>query len=150
MRRAALALGFLCALSQPVRSSDTQGVQVSANVLPRCFIQSTEEIRFGALDPGQAANVSGQGAVTLACARGVDFRLVTDRGRNADAAGSRRMGASDGSMLPYALRAETTFGTGQGFAAPVRMAIEASIAGADYRDLPANTYTDVIRVYLEH
>lgn len=149
MTRDAIALALLLPLALPAAAAETRGVQVSANVLPRCFIQSTEEIRFGLLDPGQAANVTGQGAVTLACARGVDFRLVADQGGFADATGARRMGAPDGARLPYTLRAETISGTGQGFAAPVRMAIEASIGGADYRDLPANTYTDVIRVYLE-
>lgn len=148
MRRAALAIVALLGPSL-VAAAETRSIQVTANAVARCYIQSTEEIRFGLLDPGQAANVTGQGAVTLACARGVDFRLVADKGRNADAAGVRRMAAPDGSLLPYSLRADTIAGTGQGFATPVRMAIEATVAGADFRDLPANTYTDVIRVYLE-
>jgi spore coat protein U-like protein len=147
MRRAAmaLALAFLPAMAA---AGETSAIQVQANVVPRCYIQSTEEIRFGALDPGQATNVSGQGAVTLACARGVDFRLVADRGLN-ERSGMRNMAAPGGGALPYVLRAETINGIGQGFAAPVRMTIEATVAGTDYRDLPANTYSDTIRIYLE-
>lgn len=148
MRRGVSVLLALAAATGAV-AAETRSLLVSANAVARCYIQSTEEIRFGPLDPGQAANVTGRGSVTVACARGLDFRLAADRGRNADAAGVRRMAAPDGSLLPYALKADTIAGTGLGFAAPVRMAIEATVAGADFRDLPANTYTDVIRVYLE-
>ena len=113
--------------------------------------QGVEDIRFGAIDPAQAANVVGVGSISLACTRGVDFRVTIDRGVNADAAtGARRMRSSGQHYLPYRLQAEAFSGIGRGTRAVTRLSLEASISGHDFRDLPADSYLDTLRVIVEY
>jgi len=88
--------------------------------------------------------------VGFMCTKGVDYRMIVDKGQNYDGGSARRrMKAADGSFLPYALAAESFSGTGTGFRTPITIPISASIRGSDYVDLPAVAFTDVIRLVLE-
>ena len=146
--RALLALALIHA--QTATSGDAMDVRVTASVLGVCKIQSVRDIQFGALDPSQGVNTSAEGAVSFMCTKGVDYRLIVDKGQNYDAgAARRRMKAADGSFLPYALGADSFSGTGTGFRAPINVPISASIRGSDYVDLPAVAFSDVIRIVLE-
>lgn len=126
-------------------AADNADVQVTAAVLNNCKIIDTQDINFGSLDPANAIDVDGDGAVVLKCTKGVDYALSADMGRNEDA-GQRRMkaGASD-EFLTYTLAQDAFAGTGQGFSTPITVALAASVAGNDYRDLPADSYADTLR-----
>lgn len=121
-------------------------IVVSTTVLPICRIQAVEDIRFGTLDPAVASNVIGEGAVTIACTRGVDFRLAVD----SVPSGRRTMRGVGDTVLPYSILSSSLSGTANGFLNPSKIWLKASIRGEDYRDLPAYTYTDIIRVSVEY
>lgn len=147
----AAAIVFALAACDAAMAADVASVQVSASVLGVCKVQQVEEIQFGALDPSQPVDSVATGSVSFMCTRGVEYRLVADHGENFDAgAGVRRM-KSNGSdeYLPYALAREEFSGIGEGFRTAVVVSLEARVNGSDYRDLPADSYGDVIRLVLE-
>lgn len=147
---AGLAL-VLSALSQPhAQAGESVDVRVTATVLAVCKVQSVRDILFGTLDPSQPVDSVAEGGVTFMCTRGVDYRLVVDKGRNYDAAsGRRRMKDQATNYLPYRLAAESFAGIGMGFREPAAIVLSASIFGADYRDAPAGQYSDTLRVIIE-
>jgi len=145
-----ILLALLLACTNGAFAGDAVDVRVSASVLAVCKIQSVRDIQFGTLDPSQATNTFAEGAVAFMCTRGVDYRLVVDKGQNYDAgAALRRMKSGDGSFLPYQLGAESFSGTGTGFRSAINIPLSASIRGSDYIDLPAVAFSDVIRLVLE-
>lgn len=146
-----VAVLFACCLAiAPAHAGDAATVRVTANVLGVCKVLSIEDIGFGDIDPSRSVDAEARGSVRFMCTRGVDYNIVIDQGRHYDAAlGQRRMRAEDGSLLPYALEATDFSGVGTGFRAPIELPLAASIRGEDYRDLPAASYEDVIRVILE-
>jgi spore coat protein U-like protein len=79
----------------------------------------------------------------------VDYRLSIDPGQGFDAAAGRRRMRAGEAYLPYTLAAEAFSGIGTGFRIPIELPLAATLRGDDYRDLPADTYTDTIRVLLE-
>ncbi len=126
-------------------AADNADVQVTAAVINNCKIIDTQDIDFGSLDPANAIDVDGEGAVVLKCTKGVDYALSADMGRNEDG-GERRMKAgSSNDFLAYALAQDSFSGTGQGFSNPITVALAASVSGSDYRDLPADAYADTLR-----
>lgn len=152
-RYAARALAVLLAMAacDGAMAADVASVRVSASVLGVCKVQQVNEIQFGALDPSQPVDSVATGSVSFMCTRGVEYRLVADHGENFDVAGGVRRMKSNGSgeYLPYALAREEFNGIGEGFRAAVTVALEARVNGSDYRDLPADAYSDVIRLVLE-
>ncbi|MFD0726359.1 Csu type fimbrial protein [Lysobacter brunescens] len=146
IRKIAFASLFVSiAVAGQAMAADGADVRVTAAVINNCKIIETQDINFGSLDPANATDVDAQGAVVLKCTKGVDYALSADMGRNEDG-GKRRMKA-DGSndFLAYALGQDSFAGTGQGFSNPITVALAASIAGNDYRDLPADAYADTLR-----
>lgn len=146
----AVLIAALSAMPVSAPAGETVELRVTATVIGNCKILSVQDISFGSLDPGQALNTRAEGSLTFACTRGVDYRLTADRGENFDAAGNRRrMRASSGALLPYALESESVSGIGQGFSSPTSFVLAAAISGADYRDLPVDDYADTLRLTLE-
>jgi spore coat protein U-like protein len=128
-------------------AADQADVRVTAAVINNCKIKSSEDINFGKLDPALATDQKAQGSVTFACTKNVDYTVAADQGANFDSAASkRRMKGADQNFLPYALEQASFTGKGQGFSAPIRVALAANIAGTDYKDLPADNYADLLRV----
>lgn len=132
-------------------AGDVANVRVSASVLGVCKVIEVQEVQFGALDPSQPIDSDARGSVSFMCTRGVEYRLVADHGENFDASsGLRRMKAAGSQdFLPYALAREQFDGIGTGFRTPVVMPIDAHVNAEDYRDLPASSYSDVIRLVIE-
>ena len=126
-------------------AADEADVQVTAAVINNCKIVDTQDINFGSLDPANAVDVNGDGAVVLKCTKSVDYALTADMGQN-EANGARRMkaGGTD-DYLTYALGQDSFAGTGLGFSSPITVALAATVAGNDYRDLPADAYADTLR-----
>lgn len=145
----AASLLLACASIQRASAGDAAIVRVSATVLGVCKIASVEDIRFGDLDPSHPVDVEARGAIRLLCTRGVDYRLSVDAGQSYDAQSGQRRMRSPHAFLPYALGGDAFSGVGTGFRTPIELPLAATIRGDDYRDLPAETYGDVIRVVLE-
>jgi len=134
----------------PVTAGETTELRVTASVIANCKILQIQDINFGALDPGQANNSSAEGHISFACTRGVDYRMTVDHGENYDRdRSSRRMRGNAADYLPYRIDNELVSGSGTGFSAPLNFRIQASVSGADYRDLPVAAYQDTLRITLE-
>ncbi len=129
-------------------AADQADVRVTASVVNNCKILSTNDINFGALDPAVANDRSAQGSISFVCTKNVDYALTADQGSNFDAASSRRQMKGGNEFLPYALAQASFSGKGAGFGNPLSVTLAAAIAGADYRNLPAADYVDVLRVTL--
>lgn len=130
-------------------AEDSADIKVTASVLQNCKIQKTSDINFGALDPASAQDASAQGSVVFACTKNVDYKLTADKGKHFDEkSGARRMLGGTSDFLPYALAQDSFGGKGMGFSTPIEVALNAKIAGADYKDLPAQDYADVVHLTL--
>jgi spore coat protein U-like protein len=145
IRTSVLATALLAGYASTALAADEADVQVTAAVINNCKIIDTQDINFGSLDPANAIDVNADGAVVLKCTKGVDYSLSADMGQN-ESNGARRMkaGASE-DFLNYALGEDSFAGTGQGFSTPISVALAATVAGNDYRDLPADAYSDTLR-----
>ena len=123
---------------------------MAASVIANCKILQIQDINFGALDPGQASNASKEGHISFARTRGVDYRMTIDQGENFDSERSScRMKANAADYLPYPIDNEMVSGSGTGFSSPLNFSIQASVSGADYRDLPVAAYQDTLSITLE-
>lgn len=128
-------------------AADEKDVKVTAAVAENCKITSAEDINFGLLDPAEATDAKAQGSVNFACTRNVDYSVSANEGSNFDSSTkSRRMIGADKNFLPYALEQDSFSGKGKGFSNPVSVSLAASLAGADYKDLPADDYKDTLVV----
>ena len=136
-----VAAGF----SGSVFAADSEAVKVTASVSPNCLIQSHEDINFGALDPSKATDAKAAGSVTFACTKSVNYTLTADNGQYAEKDTRRMKGAAE-DFLPYALVQDSFSGRGQGYSTPVTVALNATIAGSNYKDLPADSFADVLRI----
>jgi spore coat protein U-like protein len=146
----ATAVLIAAGLSGSVLAADSADVKVTASVVKNCKISATKDINFGTLDPAAATNASAQGAVVFACTRGAEYKLSADNGQHFDnSASKRRMKGADDNFLPYAIAQDSFSGKGEGFSQPITVALAADIAGADYKDLPADSYADTLRLTIE-
>lgn len=126
-------------------AADSADIKVKAAVAENCKISSTQDISFGTLDPAQATDASAKGGVTFACTKNVNYTLSAGNGEHFDAAAStRRMKGADQNFLPYAIAQSTFTGQGQGFGNAISVALDAKVAGSDYRNLPADSYLDTV------
>lgn len=150
MKLSRIALATIIAASAVgAQAADQADVRVTASVINNCKIISTRDINFGALDPATANDRTANGSVNFVCTKNVDYALTADQGANFDAAAKRRqMKGGDRDFLPYALERESFSGKGAGFGNPLSVTLTASVAGADYKNLPAADYVDVLRVTL--
>lgn len=142
-----LAAALFCgSLNAQVLSFDA-----SAQVIPRCRVESGGEIAFGELDPGRARDSAAATTIRVACTRGTTYRLAIDRGNAFDSArGSRTMKRSTGERLPYELAVSGEHGVATGWQRPIDVRLQATVKALDYVNLPGGTYEDVIRVTIEH
>ena len=128
-------------------AQDEESVKVTASVAENCKIQSAEDINFGLLDPSQATDAQAAGSVKFACTHSVDYTVNTDNGSHFDAdENSRRMKGGDDNYLPYKLADDSFSGEGRGFSNPISIRLDASLEGADYKDLPSADYKDTLVV----
>lgn len=136
-------------LLAPAFAEDSADIKVTASVINNCKIQKTADINFGALDPAAATDVSAEGSVVFACTKNVDYKLTADKGSHFDEkSGKRRMLGGEKDYLAYALKEDSFSGKGLGFSTPISVALNASVLGTDYKDLPAQDYADVVHFIL--
>jgi spore coat protein U-like protein len=148
LRKLAATVALL-SMAGAAAAADQADVRVSASVINNCKILATQDINFGQLDPAVADDKKASGEIRFACTRNVDYLLTANEGANFDkATSSRRMKGGADTFLPYGIEQATFNGRGEGFSNPLKVTLAASLAGANYKDLPADNYVDVIRVTL--
>jgi spore coat protein U-like protein len=147
LRLRILVAAFAAAIVPAAMAAESAEIRVTATVINTCKITETQDISFGSLDPAAAGDATAEGFISFKCTKNADYTLSADNGANWDAkAGKRRMKGADTDFLPYSLAQVAFTGKGAGFSTPIRVALRASLAGADYRDLPAAAYADTLRV----
>jgi spore coat protein U-like protein len=141
------AAAGLAPLALAAGTSESAEIRVTATVINTCKITATEDISFGQLDPAAAVDVTAEGAVSFKCTRNADYTVTADNGANWDgSAGKRQMKGAGKEAMPYTLAQSSFTGKGAGFSTPIRLALRASLSGSAYRDLPADAYTDTLRI----
>lgn len=145
----------LMCLAQQVSAAaiDAQTITMRADVdvVGVCKILNSRDINFGTLNPQEAADTFAEGGLTFACTRGMDYRLVIDKGQNFDQQSQTRRLISDAGKyyLPYMLKTDGLQGQGSGFQHPLEIQLHANIMAADYKDIPAGSYQDSLRIVFE-
>lgn len=125
--------------------------EASAQVIPRCRVESGGDIAFGELDPGRARDSAATTSIRVACTRGTAYRLTVDQGAAFDATrATRTMRRSTGERLPYALTAPSEFGVATGWQRPIDVRLQATVKAADYVNLPGGTYEDIVKIVIEY
>lgn len=143
-----LAIALVAATVSFSALADQADVKVSASVLGNCRIVETNDINFGALDPAQATDQTASGSIVFACTSQADYTMTADKGQHFDQATGKRQMNQGTQNLPYALVKDSFTGQAQGFSTPMTLGLNATVFGSDYRDLPALSYNDVLRVTL--
>lgn len=147
--RSALSL-LLCACSSAVEPQ-VLSFEASAQVIPRCRIESAGDLEFGELDPGRARDGVAVTSIRVACTRGTAYRLMVDQGAAYDSArATRTMRRNTGERLPYALSAPGEYGVAAGWQRPVDLRLQATVKAIDYVNLPGGTYEDSVKVVIEY
>lgn len=147
LRNKVLLSAVLSSLTSVAFAADQADVKVTAAVVKNCKITETRDINFGQLDPAVATDQAANGSVSFKCTKSADYTVTADTGANWDASASkRRMKGADKNFLPYALDQASFSGKGEGFSTPITVALNASLSGGDYKDLPADSYADTLRV----
>jgi spore coat protein U-like protein len=160
---------FLLSVVMVATASETTGqtFTVSAEIVPGCTVRGTTQtsgIGFGTLSfgvhpatqqgPVQASATTGSGAVELECTAGLTLTVSVDAGLQ-PGAGSRRLAAAGGAVIPYSLYTDTAFVTaiplsgGVDIVVPPSGVIEVPIHGVAHLPgvgQPAGSYADTVQV----
>ena len=130
-------------------AADNQNLNVSASVQGICkFSSAVQTLSFGSLDPSNPGPITGTGAaVTYKCTKGTAATGVSAGNGNNFSGGSRRM--SNGTdFIPYTLSLSNDTQTGLGFgpAGNLNLTVSGSVAAADYQNVSAGSYTDIVQL----
>jgi len=145
MRRAIVALGAvaLLAAAAAAMAQDTTTVAVSATVAGTCKFESTGSVNF-TLDPSVGGNVNGTVTQpTFRCTKGVSYTISDDYGQNKSGTTRQMKHANQNEFIPYSFT-YTASGSGSGYGTLVTMDISATVAGNDYINASAGTYSDTV------
>jgi hypothetical protein len=142
----AAVLAVLAAAAGTVAAAGTQNLNVTATVTGTCkFSSAVQTFGFGTLDPSAAVLTSGSGAaVTYRCTKGTAATGVTaDNGAHFSA--SRRM-TNGTDFIPYSLSIAGGTQTGLGFGTgnDLSITLTGSVLAADYVNVSAGSYADVV------
>lgn len=145
------ALLLVPALLSGSLNAQVLSFDASAQVIPRCRVETGGDIAFGELDPGRARDSTAATTIRVACTRGTGYRLTVDQGAAFDATrATRTMRRSTGERLPYALTASGEFGIATGWQRPIDVRLQATVKAADYVNLPGGTYEDIVKIVIEY
>ena len=125
---------------------DTSTLTVTASVVGTCkFNTATATLDFGALDPNSGSPVNATTAtVNFWCTKGIAGESITpDNGLNF--AGTRQMlDAVSGDLIGYSLTLTPDANPNMGPGTPRGVAIDGTIAFADYANKSAGNYADTV------
>jgi hypothetical protein len=144
-------LGAALLASALSASADQDSLDVNAELIGICKIDSATPIDFGDLDQSIASpNRTAVGSVRFWCSKGLRYKVAVDDGLNSSQ-GTRRMkgeAASNSSeFLSYDLRALGAGGdTGLGPQSPQVFEMEAEVRGENYDSLSVGPLRDTLVV----
>ena len=146
MMRVAMLFAALGATSA---AADTANLNVSANILGTCVIQSIQSVNFGDLTQGTTApDKTATGSVTYWCTKGASYTVNLGLGNNPQGTVRRMQGqatTNQAEFLPYNLVSNSpASGTGQGPAAPEAHNVSATVLGTDYNALSVGGFVDTV------
>jgi spore coat protein U-like protein len=132
-------------------SADQARMDVNAELIGICKVDSMTPIDFGDLEQGSTApDRVAPGSVRYWCSKGQRYTIKLDDGANPQAVGARRMkgqaSTNSTEYLPYELRPRRESGTGLGPQAPEVFEMEAEVKGRDYNTLSVGGFLDTVVV----
>lgn len=135
--------------------ADSADLSVTANVLSRniCKFESNNAVlNFGALDPGNAADVVANASVSFVCRGSAPvaiFSVADDDGLYATGPDANRMrhASVPTEFLPYRLALAPTTGSVPKNARQT-LTISGTVRGTDYRNAAAGNYSDTVVISL--
>lgn len=75
-----MAISMLLTATAVFAATETDSLDVLANVIERCRVISTTDVDFGDYDPTDPSpDNDGQGSVTMRCTRGTNYETYIDR-----------------------------------------------------------------------
>ncbi len=75
-----MVMSMLLTATAVMALTETDSLDVLANVVSRCRISSTTDVDFGNYDPTDPAdNITGQGGATFRCTRGTNYQMFIAR-----------------------------------------------------------------------
>jgi len=132
-------------------SADQARLDVNAELIGICKIDSATPIDFGDLEQGVASpDRIAVGSVRFWCSKGLKYKITMDDGLHSSK-GSRRMKgegpSNQGEFLSYDLRSRGTEGsTGLGPNSPEIFEMEAEVKGVNYDPLSVGPLRDTVVV----
>ncbi len=131
--------------------ADTANLNVNANILGTCVIQSVQSVNFGDLQQGTTApDKTAPGSITYWCTKGASYTLTLGLGNNPSGTNRRMQGqatTNSTEFLPYDLLSDASGGgIGKGPAAPETRNVTGTVRGADYNVLSVGGFQDTVVV----
>ena len=146
--RTILIVALILATAVPGQAAPAKGsLAVSAYVTGTgiCFLNTTQNIAFGTLNPLNPVNVKATGSVSVTCLNlGAGFTVGVTQ-----VTPSPLTLKSGSNTIPYYLEAPTsaTSATG-GLIVNLTVPITADIQGFNYQSAPAGSYTDTVTLQI--
>ena len=143
-------LAFLALVPLTV-AADQANVEIRANILGTCKIESVQPIDFGDLEPSTSpADKTAPGTVRYWCTKGAPYTVTLGNGSNYLGSTRRMKGqASTNSteFLAYEITADSALtGTGVGPNTPVDFAMTGKVKGPDYNAVSVGGFLDTVIV----
>ena len=131
--------------------ADTANLNVNANILGTCVIQSVQSVSFGDLQQGTTApDKIAPGSITYWCTKGASYTVNLGLGNNPSGTTRRMQGqatTNSAEFLPYDLVSDSaTTGNGKGPAAPETHNVTGTVRGTDYNLLSVGGFQDTVIV----
>ncbi len=145
LRTVLLLIILVMAIAVPGYAASSGDLAVSAYVTSwgYCWVNSTQNIAFGNLDPLDPQNVQAEGSVTVRCL-GFPGSFTVGVTQATPSPLSLTKGSD---LIPYTLDLPTS-ATGRAYRA-ITIPITAHIQGNDYRLAPAGTYMDTVTLEID-
>ncbi len=124
-----------------------QNLNVSARVVGHCAFNSISDVDFGDLDQASAADATATGNLIFWCTNNASYTLGDeDNPAVGDGTFAGTLGPIGKSKdtIDYTLAYNNFSGSGTGKTTPITSAISATIVNADYVNVEADTYTDIV------
>jgi spore coat protein U-like protein len=131
--------------------ADQANVDVRANILGTCKIDSTQPVDFGDLTQSTAApDKTAPGSVRYWCSKGVQYTVTIGNGNNYQGNTRRMKGQANtnsSEFLPYELTANSAMGgNGHGPNSPDQFQMTGKVKGPDYNNASVGGFLDTVVV----
>jgi len=151
IRQATVLAAALCCSA--VFAADNQNMAVSATVSGVCKLTAVPALSFGALDPSSTANGAGTATVEYKCTKGTAPSSFSVGGSTTGSLNSALGALTSPDTIAYSITWAPPSGTGTGFgtgSTATSVVITGTIPNANYVNVKADTYTDVVAIVINN